>query len=276
MKTKMACPLGLLIVAVIHVGFPESVRGQDAVYAALQTSSQTNFSPPFYWIDSGHDSPWGKGIYKSEATSPISTPSRYGAWYHTVGQLAAGDGFGLVHTNGTQAGAVYEVLVTQSYYRLNTDLVMYVGCTNAEVGGVAGATAAGGWTNTTAFQSPYSRDQWAHVCYLTNRAGVKQPHIDFKYASGSNITGADRAFIDCFWFHLVVPGSDVLRITGIAGGTISFTGSTGSRCILLKSTTLRTALSNWERVDTNSASSGTFSIPAVGSEAPAFYTIRSE
>ena len=67
-----------------------------------------------------------------------------------------------------------------------------------------------------------------------------------------------------------------VRITSIAGGTIQYLGGSGTRFILLKSASLSTALSSWQRADTNSATPGSFTIPAVGTGAPMFYSILSE
>ena len=157
---------------------------------------------------------------------------------------------------------------------------MNVGSTNCDLGGVFGATADGGWTNTTAFQAAYSLDQWARVCYLTNRPGVTQPHVDFKYVSGgSSGSGYDRTYADCVRFHLIVAGSNApapVRITSMAGTSMAYTSGSGARFILLKSASLGTTRSGWARIATNSATPGSFTIPPVGTAAPVFYTIASE
>jgi hypothetical protein len=252
---------------------------QDAVYAARVSTLNTNFVSPFYRIENGPTSSWGTSPSQSTVTSPVGTPTRVGSWFHTVGEFAAGEGYGLVHSSGSQADVVYEVQVTQPSYKLNTDLIMNVGSTNSDIGSVFGATAAGGWTNTTAFQAAYCANQWVTVCYLTNRSGVTQPHVDFKYVSGSNRTGADHTFADCVRFHLIVPGSNAptpVRLTRIAATSVEYTGGSGARFILLKWSSLGNALSGWERLATNSVTPGSFPIPAVGTGSSAFYAIVSE
>jgi hypothetical protein len=64
-------------------------------------------------------------------------------------------------------------------------------------------------------------------------------------------------------------------ISNIIGTTLTYGGGAGSQFVLLKSTNLAAPLSGWTRVYTNSATPGTFTVPA-GSEAAAFYRIKSE
>ena len=251
---------------------------QDAVYAArVSSTSSTNWDAPFYWINYGAHSPYGTSDQQSTATNPVSTPTRAGSYYHTASLLSVGEGYGLVHTNGTQAGAVYEVQVTQPSYQLATDIIMNVGSTNCDIGGVFGASAAGGWTNTTAFQAAYSLNQWARVCYLTNWPGVTQPHVDFKYVSGGN--GSAHHYADCVRFHLIGSGTNApapVRINSFVGTALQYTGGSGARFVLLESDSLTAGLSSWQRVATNLVTPGAFTIPAVGTTAPVFYAITSE
>jgi hypothetical protein len=246
--------------------------GQDAVYAARVSSTSTSqWDPPFYWIDYGSNSPYGISTRQSSATNPV-TPTRAGSYYHTA-NLPVGEGYGVVHTNGTQAGAVYEVQVTQPSFNLSTDIIMNVGSTNCDVGGVFGADAAGGWTNTTAFQAAYSADQWARVCYLTNRPGVTQPQVDFRFASSA--IASLRNYADCVRFHLIGLGTNgpgPVHIATISGTTLSYSGGWGAGFVLLKCADLR----NWQRVATNYATPGSFSIAAVGTGPATFYRILSE
>jgi hypothetical protein len=256
--------------------------GQDAVYPALVSStSDTVWDAPFYWIDHGDYSPYGRSTsHKSTATDPVGTPTRLGSYWHTANSLSVGEGFGLVHVNGLQAGAVYEVQVTQPSYQLATDIIMNVGSTNCDIGGVFGATAGGGWTNTTAFQAAYSKNLWARVCYLTNRPGVTQPHIDFKYVSGG--TGSQETYADCVRFHLLSydPNAPApVRITDFDYGnplSLAYTGGAGARFILLSSTNPRTPPDNWDRLATNYATPSSFPLSPVGLSASAFFRIQSE
>jgi hypothetical protein len=248
---------------------------QDAVYAArVSSTSTTNWDAPFYWINSGDYSPYGTSTKQSTVTVPVGTPTRAGCYYHTANILSVGEGYGLVHSKGTQSKAVYEVDVTQpSGQQVTTDIVMSVGSTNCDIGGVFGATAAGGWTNTTAFQAAYSTNKWALVCYLTNHAGVTQPQVDFKYVSAGS--GNLNQYADCVRFHLLGCVTDMpaaVRICGFAGNCLQYSGGSGMRFVLLKCN----KLGNWQRVATNSATPSSFTITGVGAEAAAFYTVASE
>jgi hypothetical protein len=247
---------------------------QDAVYAArVSSASTTNWDAPFYWINCGAYSPYGTSTRQSAATDPVSTPTRDGCYWHTANLLSVGEGFGLVHVKGTQEGAVYEVDVTQPSYQVASDIMVNVGSTNCDIGAVFGATADGGWTNATAFQAAHSADQWGRVCYLTNRPGVAQPHVDFKYVSGG--IGSNRNYADCVRFHLIgyatIPPTSV-QITRFADTALEYAGGSGTRFVLLQCA----GLCDWQRVATNLATPGSFTIPAVGTGAASFYTIASE
>jgi hypothetical protein len=247
---------------------------QDAVYATrVSSTSTTNWDAPFYWINTGDYSPYGTSTKQSTVAVPVGTPTRVGCYYHTANILSVGEGFGLVHTKGTQPDAIYEVDVTQPSGQVTTDIIMNVGSTNCNVGNVFGATAAGGWTNTTAFQAAYSTNKWALVCYLTNRAGVTKPQVDFKYVGSGS--GNLNQYADCVRFHLlgcvtVMPAP--VRICSFAGNSLQYSGGSGTRFVLLKCNTL----GNWQRVATNSATPSSFTITGVGVEAAAFYTVASE
>ncbi len=251
---------------------------QDSVYAARRVSNdETNWDAPFYWIDLTHTSAYGTSPYKSAVTSPVGTPTRAGSYYRTARLIPVGEGFGLVHVNGTQANAVYEVYVTQPYYQVSTTIIMNVGSTNCDIGQVFGATEAGGWTNTTAFQAAYSKDQWGRVCYLTNRPGITQPHVDFRYVSSD--TTSYRNYADCVWFHQIgsaPSGPTPVRIARPAGTNLDYTGGSGARFILLQSEIPTAPLTNWLSVATNTTTPSSFAIPAVGTGGAAFYVILSE
>jgi len=249
---------------------------QDRIYAArVSSNSDTNWDAPFYCINYAA-SPYGTSTYVSTATNPI-TPGRAGSYWHTARLLSVGEGYGVVHTNGTVAGAVYDVQVTLPSYDLATDIIMNVGSTNCDVGGVFGATAAGGWTNTTAFQAAYCADTWAHVCYLTNRPDITQPQVEFTYVSGGGPHGSkdEDTYADCVRFHFLGCATNLpapVRICGFGGCALQYAGGSGARFVLLKAA----ALGNWQRIATNFDTPNSFSIGPVGTEAAAFYTIISE
>jgi hypothetical protein len=75
---------------------------------------------------------------------------------------------------------------------------------------------------------------------------------------------------------VTVPTAPV-TITSISGTTLSYTGGAGTRFVLLQSGNITAPLSTWTRVATNTATPGSFTIPAVGTPpTPVFYSIQSE
>jgi len=68
-----------------------------------------------------------------------------------------------------------------------------------------------------------------------------------------------------------------VTITAFAGTSLSYTGGSGTQFVLLKSSDIAAPLSAWTRAATNTATPGSFTIPAVGTPpAPVFYSIVSE
>ena len=190
--------------------------------------------------------------------------------------MAIGEGWGVVDTCGTAPGdgssVVYGVYVTQpSFPTLSADIIFGVASSNCDIGGVYGATAAGGWTNTTAFQPAHVNNQWGFVCWLTNRVGVTQPEIEFHYLSGTD----GRTYIDSVRFlQLALPCTSrpVITSAGLADGqcSISGTGSVGKTFVLLQSTNPGDA-NSWTPVQTNTAGVGAFGFAADSSAAPSMF-----
>jgi hypothetical protein len=144
---------------------------QDITYC---TSCSPPYLPPSLWLT-------GSGW--------LQVLSGNCPWVHTVSAMTIGQGWGLVHSQGTALGAVYEVDIFQPSSNLSTDVIFNVASTNSDVGGV----------NNRAFQAAYSGDRWGLVCYLTNRVAVTQPEIEFHYVSGVN----GRTYVDCIRFRQV-------------------------------------------------------------------------
>ena len=63
-------------------------------------------------------------------------------------------------------------------------------------------------------------------------------------------------------------------ISNIIGTTLTYGGGAGTRFVLLESADA--AAGSWTPVETNTASPGTFTIPAVGTSAPKYYRVKSE
>src|ERR1035438_8259379 len=55
-----------------------------------------------------------------------------------------------------------------------------------------------------------------------------------------------------------------------------YSGGSGSKFVLMKSATVNAPMTSWTRFRTNTASPGTFTIPALGTGVPVYYRIKSE
>jgi hypothetical protein len=102
------------------------------------------------------------------------------------------------------------------------------------------------------------------------------------YASGQTATGGWGLYSPSAGSYGLAIGGNMTgsalasaTITNIIGTTLTYGGGAGSQFVLVKSTNSAAPLSGWTRVHTNSATPGTFTVPA-GSEAAAFYRIKSE
>ena len=67
-----------------------------------------------------------------------------------------------------------------------------------------------------------------------------------------------------------------VTIGSIRGVTLTYSGGSGSKFILLKSANVKAPLSEWSRVDTNTVTPGSFTILAMGTGSPVFYSVKSE
>ena len=63
---------------------------------------------------------------------------------------------------------------------------------------------------------------------------------------------------------------------GPAPDGVTGRGGSGLQFVLLKSADAAAPLSGWSREATNTVTPGTFTIPAVGTGSPVFYSIKSE
>ncbi len=75
---------------------------------------------------------------------------------------------------------------------------------------------------------------------------------------------------------LPVGSNTCLRLNGIVGTALTYSGGGGSQFVLLKSAGLATPLNAWTRVATNTSTPGSFAIPAVGTGTSVFYRIKSQ
>jgi hypothetical protein len=258
----------LLSLGLVAAGLASAA--DQVVFCARASSENTRiWDPPFWWIPAGGD-PYGTSTAKSTATGAPS--SRVGSYWRNAYALFPGEGFGVACTACSVApGLVYAVEVTQPNVSISTNILFGVCSTNCTIGGLSGG---GGYaTNTTAFQDVYSVNKWGFVCWLTNTAGMPNPQIEFHYVSGG-VGDNLRHYADCVRFTLLTPssGPTPVRISSFAGSALAYSGGSGTRFVLLKCG----SLCDWQRVATNFVTPGSFSIPAVGTEAAAFYAIASE
>lgn len=65
-------------------------------------------------------------------------------------------------------------------------------------------------------------------------------------------------------------------ISSLLGTTLTYGGGGGAQFVLLEASDATAAMDSWARVQTNTATPGTFTIPAVGMSAPKYYRVKSE
>ena len=133
-------------------------------------------------------------------------------------------------------------------------------------------SAATSGTNSTRVQWQFistATNQWLRLVHSGN-SGVANPQVNLNEPIS-------------FKLLLLRPGDSLpalppapVHITGIANTSLSYSNGGGSQFVLLKSASVNAPLSFWTRVLTNTATPGSFTIPAVGTGAPVFYSIKSE
>jgi hypothetical protein len=111
------------------------------------------------------------------------------------------------------------------------------------------------------------------VFAYTNSTSYTSGNIMLGYEDGFDSIGSSGGAV--IYANARVINLASLVISGISGNSINYSGGAGSQFVLLKTTDLTQPRSTWTRVHTNNTPSGSFTIP-VGSEARAFYTIKSE
>ena len=111
------------------------------------------------------------------------------------------------------------------------------------------------------------------VFAYTNTTSYTSGNIMLGYEDGfDSIGGSGGAVI---YANARVINLASLVISGVSSNSLNYSGGVGSQFVLLKTADLTQPKSTWTRVHTNNTPSGSFTIP-VGSEARAFYTIKSE
>jgi hypothetical protein len=137
---------------------------------------------------------------------------------------------------------------------------------------ISGNAATSG-TNSTEVQWQFisnATNQWLRLVHSGN-SDVANPQVNLNEPIS-------------FKLLLLRPGDPLpqlltptpVRITGIKGTSLSYSSGGGSQFVLLKSANAGAALNGWTRMATNSATPGSFTIPAVGTGAPVFYSIKSQ
>jgi hypothetical protein len=136
---------------------------------------------------------------------------------------------------------------------------------------ISGNAATSG-TNSTRVQWQFisgSTNQWLRLVHSGN-SGLANPQVNLNEPIS-------------FRLLLLGPGQSLpalppapVNITGIRGTSLTYSNGGGSQFVLLKSASANAALSSWTRTATNTATPGTFTIPAVGASSRLFYIIKSE
>ena len=263
-KTIAACSAALGLLALS----PASVSAQGFAAYPIGPEPEPNPNPPFYWIG-----PAWSGSQGTISPAP-GAPSQGGCFYHPCSTMTVGNGYGINLVGDTVVGdgATVSYLVEGAFPTANcsSDVVISLDSTNSFIGGVAHGTASA----CTAFRSAYTSGMWSTVCYLTNHVGVLHPNIEFRYVAGVN----GRIYADCVRYTGVGFSTTIspARISRFCGTSLQYTNGSGNCFVLLQSSDPTAPLATWQRADTNSARSGTFTIPAVGTGGAMFYAIQSE
>ena len=112
---------------------------------------------------------------------------------------------------------------------------------------------------------------------------VEIDYYCFRQSTGIGVSLVDDLAVGTTWndVFLAPPLSPVTLSTGsgkwdAASSTVSYTGGSGARFVLLESANATAPMAAWTRVATNTATPGSFTIPAVGSAAAKFYRVQSE
>jgi hypothetical protein len=136
---------------------------------------------------------------------------------------------------------------------------------------ISGNAATSG-TNSTRVQWQFvsgSMNQWLRLVHSGN-SGLANPQVNLNEPIS-------------FKLLLLGPGQALpalppapVHITGIHSTSLTYTNGGGAQFVLLKSANVTNSLSGWTRTATNTATPGTFAIPAVGTGSPVFYSIKSE
>lgn len=136
---------------------------------------------------------------------------------------------------------------------------------------ISGNAATSG-TNSTRVQWQFvsgATNQWLRLVHSGN-SGVANPQVNLNEPIS-------------FKLLLLRPGDPLpplppapVHIAGINGTNLNYSGGGGSQFVLLKSASANASLNSWTRTATNTATPGTFPIPAVGASSRLFYVIKSE
>ncbi|HOS75198.1 MAG TPA: hypothetical protein PKW12_08060 [Verrucomicrobiota bacterium] len=121
------------------------------------------------------------------------------------------------------------------------------------------------------------------VTATDNFPPIEIDYYCFRQSTGIGVSLVDDLAIGSAWsdVFLAPPLSPVTLSTGsgkwdAASSTVSYTGGSGARFVLLESANATAPMAAWTRVATNTATPGSFTIPAVGSAAAKFYRVQSE
>ena len=232
--------------------------------------------PTAYTVTGGGCAASGVGLSGSETNKSYQLYVNPGSGPFASGSPVKGTGsainFGLQTTAGT-----YTVLATDT----NTS------CTELMTGGVVVNASPNAFNVTlsgTAVGLISSQSGKNYQLYRDGSTAVGSPvpgtgsAITFGNQSpGTYTVVATDAFTGCtasMTGSVTVTALLPVRITSFDGTTISYSGGAGSQFVLLQSAQISAPLSSWARVNTNTATSGTFIINATGPQA--FYSIKSE
>ena len=142
----------------------------------------------------------------------------------------------------------------------------------ALAGAIGGAAASGTWSGGAGTFTP---DNTTLNATYTPTAGEITAGTVTLTLTTDDPAGPCGAVNDAMVIT-INPALGQVTIGSIRGTTLTYSGGSGSKFILLKSANVKAPLSGWSRVDTNTVTPGSFTIPAVGTGSPVFYSVKSE
>ncbi len=146
-------------------------------------------------------------------------------------------------------------------FAVNNSPVAYDGNSHAATATISSSSVPGSVANIL---TGGAADQTAAGTY-----GVTADFVPTDTANYNTLTAQSAG-------NFVIVSLQPVTIISIANTSVTYSGGSGLQFVLLSSGILDVPMGSWTRVQTNSVTPGTFTIPVVGSSSQLFYRIQSE